>query len=301
MESGANREATALSLIGLRPLLARPGHTVLPALMRIGLALDVLATFARAMRPRHDSEALHLILLALFWLAVPAMLAGWWARTSTAITGVLLLVGYYGLGVFGGHRAAWDHHHTYILIAGVVLLALTECGRSLSVDRWLALRSGTARPQRADNWGLSLIGIQVCCVYFFSALDKCRWPFLSGAELERSLLQHHGTSDAITAPGWTTLLMLAALATVALELALPVGLWFRRSQRWLLPMAVVFHVALYIALPVSTFTITMLLLLMAFLPEDSVADALTRLAAPGSTAAPPPTRSADTAGCRRPG
>jgi len=258
-------------------VVSRPGSTRLPALMRILLGLTCLSKFGAMLRPRPDSTDIHLLVMIVFWPFAIALVLGLWSRLSAFMVGFILLVGYAGLGQFGPWRSAWVHHHTYILTVGTLLLCLTPCGRSLSMDRWWAIRQGKAQPERGELWGLNLIALQVACAYFFSGMDKSRWAFLSGAELERTLAELYFGSDPMPIPGWRQFMAFSAWTTVILEYGLAVGLWWAPARRYLIPVAIAFHFMLYIVLPVSTFTFTMCVLLMAFVDADAVDEFLERL------------------------
>ena len=80
------------------------------------------------------------------------------------------------------------------------LLALTPCGRSLSVDRWLAMRAAERRgeappPELGPLYGQRLLAMQVSAVSLFAVWDKLTPGFLSGARLQHILLDRYGTSS----------------------------------------------------------------------------------------------------------
>ncbi|WAS97287.1 hypothetical protein [Nannocystis punicea] len=68
------------------------------------------------------------------------------------------------------------------------------------------------------------------------------------------------------------------MAVVAPELAPALGVWRARWHRRLLPLGVAFHAALYVLLPVHTFSATMVLLYLAAIDPDAVARAVAGLA-----------------------
>ena len=63
---------------------------------------------------------------------------------------------------------------------GVLFLTATPCGRSLSLDRWRALRRGTAPPERGPILGLRLITMMIGVVYLFGTESKLTWAYVSG-------------------------------------------------------------------------------------------------------------------------
>jgi hypothetical protein len=189
------------------------------------------------------------------------------------------VAGTYVFGVYGDLEG-WTHHHTWLLCAATTLLCLTPCGGSFSLDRIRAVREARARgeappEERGPVWGLTLIALQVSAVYAWSAWDKTSWSFLSGMELER-IFVHVYTGFR---PDWPAVPVLAGLAwmTWAIEWVLPVGLFVRRLQWLLIPLGIVLHALFYVLLPVGPFSLTMILLYLAYLDPDAVHSATGRV------------------------
>ncbi len=128
----------------------------------------------------------------------------------------------------------------------VTLLALTPCGRSYSVDRYLAVvraeKSNQPPPEERGNLlGLRLMVVQLTVLYFFSALDKTNFGFLSGARLEHIFLYYLFGFRLSRAAGFAWLAMLVAMVVVVLEYALAFGLPFERTRRYMLLPGLAFH------------------------------------------------------------
>jgi hypothetical protein len=268
------------------------GSTRPAALLRLGLAGLVWTRFARSLCLFKCANPDHVVIAACFFVFTPLMTVGRFSRLATAGTGLTLLACYYHLGMALGHDG-FVHHHTYLLASATLLLALTPCGRSLSWDRLAALRAEArggppAPPERGPLWGQRLIALQVSMVYLWGAWDKAisNPAFLSGDALEYSLHWIYLGSDSPTWRGLPQLSAAAARGTVLLEVALGAGLFFRSLRRWLIPAGLVFHAIIYYTLPVSTFSMTMALLYLAFLDPDAVHRALDRLVAGPSEARP---------------
>src|SRR5262249_12067167 len=133
---------------------------------------------------------------------------------------------------------AYTHHHTTLLAWSMVWLALTPCGRSYSVDRWLALRkadrTGAALPEERGNiWGLRLMSLKVAAFYFWTAMAKCDRGFLSGARLAHYTMKFYSGSSVIDDGALHIVFLIAAWLTVLLELSLAFGLFFKATRRWL--------------------------------------------------------------------
>ena len=262
----------------LDALLATEGSTRSAGLLRCGLGLIVLAEFGHGAALFWNHEPLRQIVGALLLLAASAMAVGLFSRTSTAVTAALLVVQYHWIGVHGGVKEGVVHAHTYLLMAAIVLVALLPNGRSLSLDRLRALRRGLALPERGPLWALTLIRLQLALVYFWGAVDKSNLAFLSGSRLQQIAAFYFGSHEGVRLPFFDELMVVAAVATVVLEYSLAFGLWFAPARRFLIPCGIVFHALIFLTLPVGTFSVTSLLLYVAFLPPRAVHDAVGRLA-----------------------
>ncbi len=170
---------------------------------------------------------------------------------------------------------SWKHHHAFLLVMAALFIALTPCGRSYSLDRWLALRralkSGLPPPPEIGNlWGLRLTAIQLSMVYFWTAYEKLYWGFLSGDRMELLAYNYYAGYDYASIPGFSAFCFVIAIATVILEFLLAFGLYIPKFHKYLMPAGIVLHVLFYILLPIRTFTLTMILLYLAFIPAASV-------------------------------
>ena len=251
------------------------------ALIRIGIALLFWSRWAGELLLYMNPSPLSLFLSANFFIATTLLFIGYHSRAAAVWSGTVGLVIYYYFGHELG-REPWTHHHTYLLAVAAVLIALTPCGGSFSLDRYLAVmraeRQGrTPPPERGNLWGLRLIVVQLSILYFFSALDKTDLAFLSGARLEHIFLWFYAGSDYPDFPALPTLAMLVAWAVVILEYALAFGLPFRRTRRYLIWPGLAFHAVIYVTLPVYTFSATMILVYLAYLDADRVDRVIQRM------------------------
>lgn len=258
----------------LEHLMARERSTRSSALIRIGIALLLWTRFGPEMAPWYSTlEPDRLLLGTSFYLSTTMLLIGWHARVASAWTAATMLVAFYGYGVFG-EMEPWRHHHTYLLTAATALLALLPSGASFSVDRLLAVRRARASGQpipeeRGPTWALTLIALQLAAVYLWSVVDKASWHFLSGDRLDIIFVDlYFGFRPEH--PLWSASLAVMAWITVVLEIVLPIGLFVRRLQPWLVPTGLLLHGLFYVLLPVGTFSATMALLYLAYLDPDDV-------------------------------
>ncbi|CDX20768.1 conserved membrane hypothetical protein [Mesorhizobium plurifarium] len=249
------------------------------ALIRIGLAMLFWSRWAGELLLYMDRSPAGLFLAANFFVATALLFIGYHSRAAAVWAGAVGLAMYYYFGFQLG-REPWTHHHTYLLAVAALLIALTPCGRSYSLDRYLAVmhaeRMGGPPPaERGNLWGLRLIVVQLSVLYFFAAFDKSNHAFLSGARLEQIFLWYYAGSDYPAGLAWPA--TMASVAVVALEYCLALGLPFRRSRRFLVVPGLAFHAILYLTLPVYTFSATMALLYLAYFDTDAVDEVIARL------------------------
>ncbi|RWA78706.1 MAG: hypothetical protein EOQ30_28230 [Mesorhizobium sp.] len=249
------------------------------ALVRIGLAMLFWSRWAGELLLYRDQSPIGLFLAVNFFVATALLFVGYHSRIAALWTGSVGLAMYYYFGHQLG-REPWTHHHAYLLAIAALLVALTPCGRSYSLDRYLAViraeRSGHPPPaERGNLWGLRLIVMQLSVLYFFAAFDKTTYAFLSGARIEQIFLWYYAGSDYPAGLAW--LATIVSPAVVALEYCLAFGLPFRRTRRYLVLPGLVFHAIIYVTLPVYTFSATMALLYLAYFDADAVDKVIARL------------------------
>lgn len=293
----------------IRAWLGREGSTRTLALLRVSLALLVYARWGRDFQLFRDMQpdridmasGAFFALSAALTLSTTGMLLGAASRVSTALAGLSTLAVVLWVGETLGHEP-YTHHNTWALALGVALLALTPCGRSLSVDRWLAVsrarRAGEAPPpERGPLWALPLLGVHVSAIYLWGTVAKLTVGYLSGARFEHYLMYLYLGSDVPSGWLWSAAIFVFVWTGVLLEPVLAVGLWFRRPRAVLFWVGLAFHGIIYWTLPVGTFSLTMWALYLAFLDPDAVHVGIDRMLGVESPARHPPA----TAGTDSPG
>ncbi len=265
--------------------LMRTGSTRALGLVRVLLALVVWSRWAGDVSPYIEASPQRVVLAVAFFASSTSMAVGWYSRASTAATGVVVCTMVLWFGRVQGVED-WTHHHPTVLAILVLLLALTPCGRSFSLDRYLAVgrtrAAGEPPPDEVgDLWAADLLCLQVCTLYLWSAVDKTTWAYVSGARLEQLLMQYYVGSDWPELPLLQAVLAMVAVAVLLLEYVLVVGLWVPRLRRWLIPLGLAMHGLFYVLIPVSTFTVTMWTVYLLFLDPDVVHRSVDRLVATG--------------------
>ena len=237
-------------------------------LIRIGLVLIIWSEWAGELILCRDIRLGAILLNSAFFLLTGLMCVGLWTRVSSMGTAIIISI------MFNIHQS-FKHHHTFLLVMCTFFIALTPCGRSYSLDRWLALRralkSGLPPPPETGNlWGLRLIAIQLSMVYFWTAYEKLYWGFLSGDRMELLVYNYYAGYDYASIPGFSALCCIVAITTVMLEFLLAFGLYIPKLRKYLMPIGIVLHILFYVLLPIRTFTLMVILLYLAFIPAASV-------------------------------
>ncbi|MBW3539518.1 MAG: HTTM domain-containing protein [Planctomycetes bacterium] len=208
--------------------------------------------------------------LLLYVLA--ATMIGWWTRTSAALSFVLL--GWLSLL----DLPATLTKSTMIGLHALLLMSVSGAGRAWSLDSALDPQR-RRRTLLAAAWPRRLMQVLVCSIYWGAAVTKIRLAdFATGDLLEFSLLSDAwgGTRFGLWLSTQRPLVVAVSIATVWFELFFPVLIWFRRTRRWALAAAVVFHVALAATMRLGIFPYIMLAALAAFLEQRDL-DQLRRL------------------------
>lgn len=256
------------------------GSTRPLGLMRIALAAIVFVRFANEVS-LYQGDSLSFVLLGVVFFGLTSMMfVGYKAQAACAGVALTLMTMHFYMGRINGYPG-WASHHIYILVVSVSLLALSPCGRSFSWDRYSALaQAHDARdipPEYGDLWPQRLIALQLAALYFWTAVDKTNWFFLSGQRLEQAFIWTY-TGRALE-PLISLGVILPVLATIVVlvEYFLAFAIFVRRWQTFVLPIGLALHAAFYVLLPVNTYSATIMVLYLALLDPDAVHRFLDRI------------------------
>ena len=256
------------------------GSTRPLGLMRIAIATIVFVRFANEVS-LYQGASLSFVLLGLAFFGLTSMmLVGCMAQAACAGVALTLMTMHFYMGHISGYPG-WASHHIYILIVSVIMLALSPCGRSFSWDRYLALaQARDARdipPEYGDLWPQRLIALQLAALYFWAAVDKTNWSFLSGERLEQAFTWSYTGRALEPLISLGAILPVLAIVVVVVEYFLAFAIFVRRWQAFVLPIGLALHAAFYVLLPVNTYSATVMVLYLALLDPDAVHRFLDRI------------------------
>jgi uncharacterized membrane protein YphA (DoxX/SURF4 family) len=238
----------------------------------------LLAKLADAsMPPFHMYDPQRFLATALSVVLALCLVAGLFTRTALFINSALVLASFYtssfgfpntlelplvGPGSFG--------EPTNLYFVGVVLLFLgfTPCDNYFSLDS----RRRKGAPKAEPLWGVQLILYQICAMYLWAAIGKTKGIFLSGYSLEIAWIKSGvGSLGYYHTPEGTQIFQIFSWFVVGMEFALALLLFFPRSRKAGLVLAVLFHTGAMIVFPVRDFSLALLAAFLLFLdpPEPS--------------------------------
>lgn len=262
------------------------GSTRALGLMRIALAIIVFARFGNEVSLYQGGSLAFVLLGAAFFVLTSMMLVGFMAEAACAGVAITLMIMHFYMGHLQGYPG-WSSHHIYILVVSVSLLALSPCGRSFSWDRYRAI--ATARdakdipPEYGDLWPQRLIALQLAALYFWTAVEKTNWLFLSGQRLEHAFAWAYTGRALEPLISFGPLLPVLAITVVVVEYFLAFAIFVRRWQAFVLPLGLALHAAFYVLLPVNTYSATMMVLYLSLLDPDAVHRFLDRIQGHGQS------------------
>lgn len=248
------------------------GSTRAAGLMRIGLGAIALMRFGNELAPYAILGLMGLSLTLLLFCFAFTTILGIRARLSVAGLGATIML-LYALGLNGVGLVTWAHHHVYLLGIACLLLSLCDCGKSFSVDRMRALATqGRVRPPAEFGalLGQRLIALQLSALYFWTAVDKSDWAFVSGQRLEQTMTWVHSGRVLEFVLHWPALLALASIIVLVVEYWLAVAILLARWRPAAIVVGLTMHISFYLLLPVNTYSITVIVLYLALLDPAAV-------------------------------
>ena len=210
------------------------------------------------------------------WLLVPD--AFWLARLEELLLVLAILltcglatrvvaIGTAGLFSYLFFLSQWNfHHHLFLFLLVLWILAATPCGRHFSLD---ALLTDPRRQSHATS-GLPLRLLQglVISIYLATFVWKCNGIWWSGEILE--ILRVSGSLRGPLGDNPLPLIGDQGCSRIAwtVEGLIPIGLVFRRTRQCALGAGVLLHLGIDLSISAGTFSYQMLALYVVFIHPD---------------------------------
>ena len=235
------------------------------------------------------SHPLHGVLLWVGAGAAVLLTVGLFTRVAAVVTWAVVT---YNLFLSETHFHQ-NRSYLVLLLGG---LALLPSGRVLSVDAVAARRRGRPLIDEGPLWPVWLLRIEVSAVYLASGLGKLvDGDWWGGTVTWDRVVQVRDQVEASVLPPWAVDLLLdrdfhtiAAKVIILTELAIGLGLWWRRTRPYAIGLAVCFHVAIELTASVQVFSLLAVAALLVWLPPRPAGEPLRPfLRTPGARARTP--------------
>lgn len=207
---------------------------------------------------------------SLFLLALLALTLGFCTRPAAIITYVLhlLFVNRNLTAMFGV-----DMIGTFFLL----YLCFANSNARYSLDSWWG--RGAVRQSSASHIAWRLMQIQVCVIYAFSGLEKCkgtRWWDGSAAwdVLSMGTLQRWDLSFVAHAP---ILLSMVVYVVLFWEIYMPILVWVPRLRLPMLLFGTFMHLGIFLFMNLPAFGFMMIALYLLFLRTDELERGIAKL------------------------
>lgn len=191
------------------------------------------------------------------------MTLGLWTRAASwAVFVLVLIIQRYNPYAFNGG----DFILRSVLLLG---LALAPAGVYLSIDSWRRSRTIVWEAPLVPAWTLRFIQLHISMGYILTVLLKLQGDTWLGG----TALWYAFSLDGLTrldVPAWAVTPPIGALlgwGTLAVELGVGVGVWFRKTRPYVLVAGVILHLAIAAAFEIGFFSYVMLASYLAFLPH----------------------------------
>jgi Vitamin K-dependent gamma-carboxylase len=147
-------------------------------------------------------------------------------------------------------------------------------GAAYSLDaRRTARKRGTDAEALVVPWGVRLLQMQICLLYFQSCVIKCQGPlWLNGTVVHYILFNREfGMFNMEWLAQHTLVINLMTHGAILFEFALAFWLWFRPTRRWAILCGLVLHLGIRQVLNIGAFGEAMCATYVTFLAPDEVA------------------------------
>jgi len=177
-------------------------------------------------------------------------------------------------------------HRNYLIFDGedilfrlmAFYLLFSPAGNYLSVKNWWTQKRISSEPRYPilySIWPLRLIQIQTALVLFFSGIEKMKGTEWAGGTAIYYISRLDDLFYRFPVPDYVfeSMLLMAFMsrATLVLELAVPIAVWFGKTRRVALILAFLFHLSLDYMMNLNLFQWLMMVGWMSFIQPQDIA------------------------------
>jgi hypothetical protein len=212
-----------------------------------------------------DPQIAHLFLAFTFMTAL-GVTVGWHTRIMSVLLYVCMLSLYHrNVGSNGGPDALPPILAFYMM--------LCPSGAAYSLDALRAARKrGTAAEPLIVPWAVRLLQMQICLLYFQSAVIKCQGGLWRDGTVVHYILflREFRELDMEWLAQFPLLINVMTHGALLIEFALAFWLWFKPTRRWAILCGVALHMGIRPVLNVPGFGEIMIATYLTFLAPDEL-------------------------------
>jgi hypothetical protein len=222
-----------------------------------------------------DSPQVAHAFLAVTVVVAVGFTLGWHTRIMSILLYFCMLSIYHrNVGSNGGPDALPAMFSFYMMFC--------PCGAAYSLDALrVARRRGTAAEPLIAPWGVRLLQMQVCLLYFQTCVLKCQGPLWRDGTVVHYIvfLREFRQFNMEWLAQFPLLINALTHGALLIEFALAFWLWFRPTRRWAILCGLALHAGIRPVLNVPGFGELMTATYLTFLAPDEL-DALLRFLDP---------------------
>jgi hypothetical protein len=209
-------------------------------------------SFFRLLSPHGPPSVESLIWIQAIWkISLVASLLGLRTRLSTAVACVL---GIYLTGL--PYNLGKINHQMAAVCIGLVVMAVSQCGRVCSLDRFISRCTGkisNLTPSAEYFWPIQLMRVVVCLVFFTAGLNKLResgLAWITSETLQMYLLQM-GAPLGLWLAQWSWLCHILAAFAIIVEFLHPLSLASKRLAILWIPAGISLFIGIRLMMGIS--------------------------------------------------
>jgi hypothetical protein len=216
------------------------------------------------------------IAYAVFFATAAAALGvtlGWRTRVMSVLLYLGMLTLYHrNVSANGGPDAV------PMLLSFYMMFCPSGAAYSLDAKR-AAKKRGTVAEPLIIPWGVRLLQMQICLIYFQSCVIKCRGEvWLNGTTVHYVLFNREfGMFNLEWLAQYPVLINMMTHGALLFEFMLAFWLWFRPTRRWAIVAGILLHAGIRPVINVPGFGETMIATYITFLAPDELDALLSRL------------------------
>ncbi|NUN05310.1 MAG: HTTM domain-containing protein [Bdellovibrio sp.] len=213
------------------------------------------------------------ILAILLLLAAVSMTVGLFTRASVALTFIILF--------------SFHNRNTYVLNSADIVLRnflflmfFAPCGDMFSMDRWLAVRRGTAGPGIPERspWALRLMQIQFSVIYISTVLFKMKGQeWADGTAVYFATRLDEFLRVPVSLLNNYLVLKFLTWSTLVVEFMLGTLVWVKELRYWVLLAGVGLHLGIEVTMSIPLFEWIMIATMLVMVDSRDLELLLIRL------------------------